>query len=469
MPKYVTLLVIILTCFSLTTSCTGQNVDSNIETAFTNVNLVPMDSAHVLKDQTVLIKDGVISEFGPSARITIPDGIQVIDGEGNYLMPGLTDFHIHLRSTDELISYLAYGVTTVVHMSGATSGAPDLLTYKKKLANGEMIGPQLFTTGPILDGDPPIFGGVSIGISSPEEARRIVREQKQKGYDFIKVYNNLTPELLKAITDESKDQGMAVIGHIPRKGGRDKALQRALNAGMDMIAHGEEYFFTYFYNEVDSLLNQGKIPYPDEKEIPYLIKLTKEAGIAVTPNLSFVAMTRKQLDSLEVVLSDPETSYLSPEVLEMWEEQNPTKRSDLERFNTREIAKYDFLKKLTKALEDGGVPLLLGTDASAPGLFPGKSAHLELHELVKTGLTPFEALITGTNNAGKFMNENATETKRFGVIKAGYQADLILVKGNPLENISNVSKIMGVMEGGEWFSSEELTQMREEIAQKYNR
>lgn len=90
-----------------------------------------MDSARILKDQTVLIKDGVISEFGPSETITIPEGTQVIEGNGHYLMPGLTDFHIHLRSTNELISYLAYGVTTIVHMSGAMSGAPDILTYKK--------------------------------------------------------------------------------------------------------------------------------------------------------------------------------------------------------------------------------------------------------------------------------------------------------------------------------------------------
>lgn len=330
------------------------------------------------------------------------------------------------------------------------------------------LAPQLFTTGPILDGDPPIFGGVSLAIYSTEEARRIVQEQKQKGYDFIKVYNNLSPDLLRAITDEAEAQGIAVIGHIPRKGGRDQALQRALNAGMEMIAHGEEYFFTFFNNQVDSLLNQGEIPYPDEREIPHLVKLTKEADVAVTPNLSFVAMTRIQLDSLGAVFSDSEIRYLSPEVLEMWKEQNPTNRSDLKRFDKREIAKYAFLKKFTKALEDGGVTLLLGTDSSAPGLFPGKSAHIELKELVNAGLTPYEALSTSTSNAGKFIYKNVTTPNPFGIIKAGYQADLILVKSNPLENISNVSKIIGVMEGGKWLSSEKLTQMREDIAQKYN-
>jgi len=99
-----------------------------------------------------------------------------------------------------------------------------------------------------------------------------------------------------------------------------------------MIAHGEEYFFTYFYSDVDSLLDLGEeVPFPDAMRMP--------------------------------------------DVLAMWQSQNPTRRSDLERFDKREQAKYAFLKKLTKALHDAEVPLLLGTDAAVSGLFPGKSAY----------------------------------------------------------------------------------------------
>lgn len=120
--------------------------------------------------------------------------------------------------------------------------------------------------------------------------------------------------MLAAITDEAEAQGIAVVGHIPRKAGRDQALQQALDAGMDMIAHGEEYFFTYFHKAVDSLLDMGQIPYPDENSIPLAAQMSKEAGVYVTPNLSFVAMTRKQLDSLETVFSDPEIRYFSKHV-----------------------------------------------------------------------------------------------------------------------------------------------------------
>lgn len=457
----------LLSFLFLPAGCSGQMAEVQGVTAFTNVNVVPMDSPRVLEEQTVIIKDGVIFEIGSSETVHVPEEAKIINGQGNYLLPGLTDFHIHLRSTDELVSYLAYGVTTVVHMSGAMNGAPELLYYKKQLNNHEMIGPRLLTTGPILDGNPPIFAGVSTSVSAPEEARRVVAEQKKQGYDFIKVYNNLSPDLLNAITGEAEVQGMSVIGHIPRMSGREQALQQALDAGMAMIAHGEEYFFTYFYSSVDSLLDRGQIPNPDENEIPVAVQITREAGTAVTPNLSFAAMTRKQLDSLDTIFSDFETRYLHPEVLEMWKEQNSTQRPDLERFDKREKAKYVFLKKLMKALNDAGVPLLLGTDASAPGLFPGQSAHVELCELVEAGLTPYEALAAGTRNAGKFINSHVSASEPFGVIEAGQQADLILAEGNPLENIYNASNIRGVMKGGRWFPIEQLAEMRNHLAEKY--
>lgn len=435
--------------------------------AFTNVNVIPMDSERILEDQTVIVRNDEIAEVGPSGTIDIPVQAEKVDGSGFYLLPGLTDFHIHLRSTHELISYLYYGVTTVVQMSGATGGAPDLLHYRDAIEHGRMRGPRLFATGPSLDGDPPIFAPVSTVVTTPEEARGEVARQKEAGFDFIKVYNNVTPEVLNAITEAAGRHDMAVFGHIPRQGGRDRALQRALEAGLDMIAHSEEHFFTYFHAGVDSMLDLGQIPYRDESRIPAAVQMTKEAGTAITPNLSFVAMTRKQLDSLETVLEDPETRYLHPAVREMWRMHNPTRRSNLQRFDMREQAKYDFLKKFTAALNDAGILLLLGTDASIPGLFPGRSAHLELRELVNAGLSPYEALLTGTRNPGRFIRDNLTSAKPFGVIGPGQQADMILVEGNPLEDINNVSNIRGVMVRGKWLPEAELKAQREKIAENY--
>ncbi|MGH7481447.1 MAG: amidohydrolase family protein [Longimicrobiales bacterium] len=424
--------------------------------AFVNVNVIPMDVERVLRGQTVIVRDGVIRDVGPSGSVDVPDHALRVDGAGRYLVPGLADMHIHLRSTSELLSYMAWGVTTVVHLSGAMDGAPDLLRYREELARGERLGPTLYASGPILDGEPPIFAGVSVVVRTPAEARRVVSEQQRAGYDFIKVYNNLTPDVLTAVTAAAHERGMAVIGHIPRKAGRERALQGALAAGLDLIAHGEEYFFTYFHGQVDSLLDQGRVPYPDEGRIPEAVRMTLEAGAAVTANLSFVAMTRRQLDDLDAVLSDPEARHLEPGVREMWLDQNPTRRPDVQRFDRRERAKYAFLKTLTLALHDAGVPLLLGTDASAPGMFPGLSAHLELAELVDAGLTPFEALATGTRNAGAFIGTHVAVAEPFGVIAPGQRADLVLLRENPLDDIRNMSEIVGVMVRGRWLPRSEI-------------
>jgi imidazolonepropionase-like amidohydrolase len=437
--------------------------------AFVHVTVIPMTRDGVLKDQTVIIERDRIAQIGPAASIRLPRNARQIDGRGKYLMPGLADFHVHLRDPSELLSYLAHGVTTVVHMSGPTGNVPDLPALRRRIAAGEILGPNVYTTGRILDGNPAIFPGVSTVISTPEEAKRAVEEQYRAGVDFIKVYNNLTSDLLRAVVEAAHMRGLAVIGHIPRRDGRPQALQTALRAGQDMIAHGEEFFFTYFYGDADSLLSRNLPPQPDRSKIPAVVRSVRKSGAAVTPNLSFVAMTRRQLDNLDAVLSDPEARYLHPSVIAMWREQNPTRRPDQARFSLRERAKYAFLKDFIPALQTGGVLLLLGTDSSVAGMFPGKSAQLELRELVEAGLTPHQALATGTTNVGQFIKRHVRGAESFGTVAPGQRADLLLLEANPLTEIDNISQIAGVTERGRWLSRGELERIRSDAVNSFNR
>ncbi|MEW6211856.1 MAG: amidohydrolase family protein, partial [Acidobacteriota bacterium] len=129
--------------------------------------------------------------------------------------------------------------------------------------------------------------------------------------------------------------------------------------------------------------------------------------------------------------------------------------------------KYPLVKALTEGFSNAGVLLLLGTDASAPGLFPGRSAHLELRELVNAGLTPYEALASGTRNAGLFIVKRLANSKRFGMIEVGQRADMVLLRENPLKNIEAISKISGVMVRGRWMTATELEKMRSDVAANY--
>lgn len=430
--------------------------------AFVGVNVVAVAGGKALENQTVVVRGGKIERVGPARGVWPPADALRVDARGKYLMPGLVDFHAHLRDPSELLAYLAHGVTTVVHMSGPMGNVPDVLALRRQVAAGEVLGPRVYTTGRMLDGDPPIFRGVSVVVTTPEEARRAVAEQHGAGVDFVKVYNNLGPEEHRAAAEEAHRRGLAVLGHVPRRPGRPRALQAALAARQDMIAHAEELFFTYFYADTDALLDEGRPPRPDAARIPEAVRMVREGGAAVTANLSFSAMLLRQLDDLDAVFADEEFSYLHPSVAAMWREGNPTRRRDLARFSLRERAKYPFLQQLVRALAAGGVTILLGTDSSAPGMFPGQSAHTELRELVKAGLTPREALAAATLNPGRFIRSHVRGADTFGEVAGGARADLLLLEADPLRDVANASRIVGVVAGGRWLTKEELDRLRRE-------
>lgn len=454
-----------LACGSITNSQRLKTNESLIKKtvsgqpiAFVNVNVIPMDAERLLRNQTVIVQDGKISAVGFSNQVRIPENALKIEGRGQYLLPGLADMHVHIRDQKELISYLSYGVTTVLNMRGS----PEILKLRTKIENNEIIAPAIFTASPLLDGDPPIWSGSgTIVITDPAQAQRVVVDQKKAGYDFIKVYNKLSPEVYIAIIEAAKQNNIAVVGHIPRQVG----AERAINAGQVMIAHGEELFFTYFGGPADKLNQAENRVKPDESKIPAIAKETFKARTAVTPNLSFIAATKSQLEDFSSVISNPEAKYLTPDVLRMWRSSNPNNRRDVEQFKEREKLKYPLVKALTKGFNDAGVLLLLGTDASAPGLFPGKSAHTELRELVGAGLTPFQALYIGTRNAGEFIATNVKSAAPFGTIRVGQKADLILLDENPLQDINAISKINGVMISGYWLPKAELQKLRRDSSQ----
>lgn len=421
-----------------------------------DVDIVPMTGDTILEDRVVVIVDGIIDQI-LSAGHPSPPADETIEGWGRFLVPGLVDFHVHLRDETELLSYLAHGVTTVVNMRGS----PEHLLLAECIADGKIPGPWMYSSGPLIDGDPPIWDAPgTVVVTSPDEARTVVEEQARSGYDLVKTYNNLDPASLQAVVEAARHEGLVVVGHIPRSPDRSTALEKALAAGMAMIPHGEEIFFTHLGGAGDRMMGDTTRPVELER-IKEAARLVAEAGAAVTPNLSFIAMTDRMLDDLAAVLDHPEARYLSPEVREMWERSNPTRRDDLERFEAREAIKGAAVRALTRELHRLGVPLLLGTDASAPGLYPGWSAVLELEELVAAGLTPYEAMSAGTRTAGAFLEGHVPDARPIGTIEPGKAADLVVVERNPLANVSAMRDLVGVVLRGRWFARDSLQALRD--------
>ncbi|MET0405740.1 MAG: amidohydrolase family protein, partial [Cystobacter sp.] len=331
--------------------------------AFVDVNVVPMDSDRVLSAQTVIVRDGIITALGPSASITIPPDVQRIEAPGQYLMPGLSDFHIHLHSDEQLLSYLAHGVTTVFELNGTARH----LKLRDQIARREVLGPRLYTSSPLMDGGPE--GGSVVSVNTPEQARRAVVRQKREGYDAVKVYDNVPAGAYDDLVLMARQQKLPVMGHVPRTVGLDTVLR----ARQAFISHGIEYFLA------------GS---RDEANIPRFSLETKAAGTTVVPDLSHLRTSLRMMEDLEGVFSDPEARYLSPKVLGDWRYSNPTRRVDVRQFAERQRVAYPYVQHLTLSLQRAGVRLVLGTNASDAGLFPGKTVHLELAELVQAGLTP---------------------------------------------------------------------------------
>ena len=425
--------------------------------AFVNVNVVPMNEDRVLARQTVVVKDGVIAALGPADKIKVPPGALRIDGRGKYLLPGLADMHVHFEAFDEqatnvmLKLFVANGVTTVLNLYGT----PSFLTLRERVAQGDTLGPAIYTSGPFISNAP-------APSPTPEEVERQVVAHKRAGYDLIKIHGNFSREAYHKLFEVSRREDIRVIGHLPRNLGIDAAFEEK----QDAIAHAEEYLYAYFFFKPTTSPADGSQAAQlrwiadQASRIPSVAQATASAGIWVSPTLTVYSGIARQVDDIESVLKRPEMKYLPRSISSQFQASN---NRYVKRFKKETapgfFARADLLSKLVKGLRDAGVRMLAGTDTAVPSVVPGFSLHDELRELVAAGLTPYEALRTATANPAEFLR-----TDKFGTVTVGKAADLILVDGDPLKDINNASRRTGVMTRGRWFTEEELRKMLDGIA-----
>ena len=439
----------------------AQDSAGDAAIAITGVNVIPMDEERILENQTVILRNGRIEAVGDFADTEVPDDFVRLEGNGRYLMPGLADLHIHLRDRDELVNYLAWGVTTVMHLGGSGESGDQQLEFRRQIANGSLLGPNLYTTGRILDGDPALPRD-AYNLTSGEQARQAVRAIEANGFDFVKIYNNVSLPVFRAIVDEADKHGLSVIGHIPR--GFDPLT--ALGSGQDAIAHTEELFFTYF--EGPRSTDDMRRDYtPDLNKLPELVEVLRDNDVALMPDLSFTFTNLLMWDGLDIIWSDPEFPFVKPSTASMWQHDNINQRSDIDNFIVREQWKYKLMQTLTLEFQNAGLLQVIGTDASLPGLFPGKAVHRELTELVKAGLSNFDALAVGSRNAGEFVDRYIDSDDRFGQVRKGYRADLILLEDNPLEDVRHARNISAVFVSGRLVHKSQLAERREELRARY--
>jgi imidazolonepropionase-like amidohydrolase len=428
--------------------------------AIVDVSVVPMDANHVLEHQTVIVRGDRIAALGPATSTPVPDGITHLDGHGKWLMPGLVDMHVHLEDPDDGTLYVANGVTTIRNMWGVAQ----TFSMRADYAEGRALGPTVYTTGPILDGKPVVWPG-SVAIESTQEADEEIAAEKAAGYDSVKVYSRLGKDAYFGILAAAKKHGLPVAGHVPDAVGLDDVLAAG---GLASIEHLTGYLMAMQAKD-SPVLGKGEfgpnsravVAHVDDSKLADVVRRSKASGVwhCVTQ-----VMTEHfaVLDHHEELLRLPGVKYLSPAQLASWDPKNNfrAKGMSAEDF-AAERARAAFNKRITRALHDAGARLILGTDTSNPFVIAGFSAHEELALLVESGLTPFEALRAGTADAAEFLHAE----REFGRVAPGLRADLILVEGNPLNDVHNASRASGVVLRGQWFPAAKLQAALDQLAE----
>lgn len=427
-------------------ACTAQ--PNNQEIVFRSVNVIPMDKEQVIKNQDVVVKNGVIVAIGNAGKVKYDKNALVIDGAGKFLMPGLAEMHAHVPPVDDLepmkevlMLFLCNGVTTIRGMLGH----PRHIELRNKIQNGEIAGPHFYTSGPSFNGN---------SVKTPEGGAEMVRNQKETGYDFLKLHPGLTIENFAAIAKTAHEVNIPFAGHVSFQVG----VWRAIEAGYASIDHLDG-FVESLVPGIDTVKEQNAGLFgmfiahrADESKIPALMKALKEKNIWVVPTQSLAERWFSPEKDADAFAREPEMIYMSEQTLKNWISSKKNLVANAN-YHAASMRKFIHLRrKLIYECQRNGVGLLLGSDAPQVFDVPGFSIHHELKYMVDAGLTPFEALQSGTVNVAKYFGKNDR-----GMIKTGFVSDLLLLDSNPLENIENTKKIAGVMLGNKWLSKEFIT------------
>ncbi|MGE5414457.1 MAG: amidohydrolase family protein, partial [Syntrophomonadaceae bacterium] len=409
--------------------------------AFVHASVIPMDSERVWRDQTVVVEKGRIAAVGPSASTRPPRGARIVDASGLYVAPGLADMHVHLYTEQDLTVHVVNGVTTVFNLNGR----PAHLSWRRRVADGTLLGPTIYSAGPTFDHP-----------RTPADAVAEVDRQAAEGYDAVKIYNQVGAAEYPALTAEAKKKGLVLVGHIAREPG----FAATLSAGQS-IAHAEEYVYTFFNDDPDP--SHEVVHALDTYRIPKAVAMTREAGISVIPTLVAFHDIVRQATGVKAYLRDPHLAYLAPSMRAALE---PERNTYAKRFPPDVVpglsVSYEFQRQLVKALHGAGVPILAGTDVSWLGV-PGFSLVEEIENFQDLGFTPYEALRTATVEPARFLRREAD----FGVVAVGRRADLVLTRRNPLEDVRALEHPSGVVAAGRWIPAAEAARLLAAVPTSY--
>ena len=395
--------------------------------AITNGTLIDVVKSISTPNTTVIIEDGKIKDVGDVSSIKIPANAFIIDAKGKTILPGLWDMHSHFEQAEWGPAYLAAGVTTV-RDCGNEFGYINAI--QKAIDDGSGIGPHILKAG-IIDGKGPYALGI-IQADTKEEAIAAVDHYKDNGFAQIKIYSSVKPAIVKAICDEAHRVGLTITGHIPM----NMTLIQGVDSGMDMVNH-VQYVFSVVKRKPDLTIDLN-----DSMSIK-AFEFIKSHHVVIDPTLGVFELAFRNLKDN---ITDIEPNFAS-----LPEPMKPlfinTGADDSATVARGKVIMKDF-KDIVNALYKDSVTIVAGTDMG----FPGYSVFRELELYVESGLTPMQAIQTATITPAKVMKIDA----QYGSVETGKNADIMIVDGNPLENIREIRKVKTVIKDGNIYDPGQL-------------
>jgi imidazolonepropionase-like amidohydrolase len=415
-----------------------------------NVHVVDVESGKILENRFLILKDGVIMQVMPMSKLPNNGvGMNITDGKGAFVYPGLAEMHAHLPvaqnentklQEETLWLYLANGVLRIRSMLGHESH----LELKRKVTSGDISGPRMFISGPSLNGN---------SVESPQMGAQMVSSQKAAGYDHLKLHPGLDVPKFMAIAETAKAVGIPYGGHISLGVGLETCLQN----GYKSVEHMDGYLEAMIADKsrldptVAGPFSMLVVGEADQNRLPDLIKMTLKNKTWIAPTLTLFDRYFGYVPADSFRLA-PEMKYLPGLQIQQWVTQKKLLESQgvLSKANVQPY--LEFRNQLFLSLHEAGVPMIMSSDSPQVFNVPGFSIHHEIEMMSRAGMSNLEILRTGTINPAMYFDQKG----EWGIIKKGAAADFVLVEKNPLEDLSTMKRPIAVVMGGRFYDRARL-------------